>query len=117
MPRSLDQLLWRHALQVAYVLEVILVLGGFLSGHSDATKLGIVLLVLTALLHIAVWLIQDWFTGKVTAAFVVKSGAGLLVAGLALFGAYRVWTEYPAIPQFVCGAAGFDCAASSAGTR
>jgi hypothetical protein len=92
-PGRLPRLVFHYWLHVAYLIDVVLIVGGVLLGNTDAEKLGWTLVALTLAANTITWLLGDWFAGRTRARSIVRSVLVGIVLALVAVGVYTV-TEW-----------------------
>lgn len=80
-PNSLLNLLFQHWLKLLYFFEAILILGGTLLVKNQVQQTGILALVITLMIHVAVLFLEDTMRGRHFWRDVLKS---LVVSGFVL---------------------------------
>ena len=83
MPGSLARLMCRYWLQVAYLLEVVMIAGFSFWGSvfEAAAKLGWVLLAITMFANVIMWSLGDWFIGRSRTSTILKGFFAIVLLG------------------------------------
>jgi patatin-related protein len=64
VPNSLANLFFRHWLKLLYTFEVFIIVAGLAIGFQEAQRFGVVLLLITVVVHFLVWRLGAWIGGR-----------------------------------------------------
>jgi hypothetical protein len=91
MPGRMGRLFWHYWLKVAYLVEVILILGGWALQNSSAEVLGWKLFALTLLANVTTWALGDWLAASTRARRRIRGVIVVLLLLLVGLGGYTAW--------------------------
>ena len=91
IPRSLGSLFWHHWVGVLYILELLGVFGGLILNLKGIYQFGLIALSITLALHFVTLLLGDYVVGQRRWLRVLGMLVALVILGLAVVGADRIF--------------------------
>jgi hypothetical protein len=97
VPGGLANQFWQHWIHIAYLCEILLIIGGLFIWDTVFT-FGAWTMLFTVLLHVVVTVLGDTLRGRRGTLYAVGAIVGLLAGSMMLLGVFSVLTEFGTWP-------------------